>query len=654
MVLEVLILRIEVFCMPLLAVSNIKKSFVERTLFEGMSFEIDASDKVGLVGANGCGKTTLFNILSKRDVPDEGSVYISRDAVIGTMQQHTDDGENTLFESVLSVFSYLEQIERKLDEINAELEHGEGSIDALIAKQHRLNEEYELRGGLTYKSRARAAALGLGFTEDDLSRPMSSFSGGQRNKVQLARLLLSEANLLLLDEPTNHLDIESVEWLEDFLRSYRKAFIVISHDRYFLDKVTDKTIEIKDRTIYATNGNYSRHIEKRATDREIQMRQYLNTQKEIRRIYGIVEQQRRWGQERNFVTAASKLKQIERLKSTLVEPERDLATVHFGFSAREISGNDVLMAHGIRKSYVDKHVLNGIDLHVLKGERIFIVGANGCGKTTLLRILARTERPDAGYFNFGANVEAAYYDQTLSQLNDGNTVLNEAWDDHYLTMTQTQIRSTLAAFLFRGDDIEKKVGCLSGGEKARLQLLKLMLSKANLLLLDEPTNHLDIASREALERALENYGGTLIVVTHDRYLINRLADKVLYMDNGVVSEHIGGYDELMEDLERKKVETVVEAEAQRPRQNDYRAQKERQSAINRQKGEVRRSEERIAALEGEIAAMEKELAKPTVASDYKKAGELSAKIDSRRAELNGLYEAWDEAQRKLDEMEGKN
>lgn len=640
--------------MPLLAVSNIKKSFVERTLFEGISFEIDASDKVGLVGANGCGKTTLFNILSKRDVPDEGSVYISRDAVIGTMQQHTDDGENTLFESVLSVFGYLEQIERKLDEINAELERGEGNINALIAKQHRLNEEYELRGGLTYKSRARAAALGLGFTEDDLSRPMSSFSGGQRNKVQLARLLLSEANLLLLDEPTNHLDIESVEWLEDFLRSYRKAFIVISHDRYFLDKVTDKTIEIKDRTIYATNGNYSRHIEKRATDREIQMRQYLNTQKEIRRIYGIVEQQRRWGQERNFVTAASKLKQIERLKSTLVEPERDLATVHFGFSAREISGNDVLMAHGIRKSYVDKHVLNGIDLHVLKGERIFIVGANGCGKTTLLRILARTERPDAGYFNFGANVEAAYYDQTLSQLNDGNTVLNEAWDDHYLTMTQTQIRSTLAAFLFRGDDIEKKVGCLSGGEKARLQLLKLMLSKANLLLLDEPTNHLDIASREALERALENYGGTMIVVTHDRYLINRLADKVLYMDNGVVSEHIGGYDELMEDLERKKVETVVEAEAQRPRQNDYRAQKERQSAINRQKGEVRRSEERIAALEGEIASMEKELAKPTVASDYKKAGELSAKIDSRRAELNGLYEAWDEAQRKLDEMEGQN
>lgn len=654
MVLEVLILRIEVFCMPLLAVSNIKKSFVERTLFEGISFEIDASDKVGLVGANGCGKTTLFNILSKRDVPDEGSVYISRDAVIGTMQQHTDDGENTLFESVLSVFGYLEQIERKLDEINAELERGEGNINALIAKQHRLNEEYELRGGLTYKSRARAAALGLGFTEDDLSRPMSSFSGGQRNKVQLARLLLSEANLLLLDEPTNHLDIESVEWLEDFLRSYRKAFIVISHDRYFLDKVTDKTIEIKDRTIYATNGNYSRHIEKRATDREIQMRQYLNTQKEIRRIYGIVEQQRRWGQERNFVTAASKLKQIERLKSTLVEPERDLATVHFGFSAKEISGNDVLMGHGIRKSYGAKHVLNGIDLHVLKGERIFIVGANGCGKTTLLRILARTERPDAGYFNFGANVEAAYYDQTLSQLNDGNTVLNEAWDDHYLTMTQTQIRSTLAAFLFRGDDIEKKVGCLSGGEKARLQLLKLMLSKANLLLLDEPTNHLDIASREALERALENYGGTMIVVTHDRYLINRLADKVLYMDNGVVSEHIGGYDELMEDLERKKVETVVEAEAQRPRQNDYRAQKERQSAINRQKGEVRRSEERIAALEGEIAAMEKELAKPTVASDYKKAGELSAKIDSRRAELNGLYEAWDEAQRKLDEMEGKN
>ena len=646
--------------MPVLAAHHLKKSFVERLLFSDVTFEINEKDKVGLVGVNGCGKTTLFRILLGQEQPDEGSVYKNRGMRVVSMAQSIEDTEQSVYDATLAVFAPLMELEAAMEQVNAALEHAEeNELDALIRRQHSLRERYEDGGGLTFRSRTRAALLGLGFTEEELSKPLSIMSGGERNKAQLARVLLSGANLLLLDEPTNHLDIDSIAWLEEYLRGYAGAFIVISHDRYFLDAVTNRTMEIKNTRFFLSEGNYTRHAELMADEQEMLRRKYLNTQKEIRRIESIIEQQRRWGQERNFITAASKQKQVERLRATLVAPERDTEGIRFRFHADEVGGNDVLIAEGLSKAY-ETPLFHGVDLHVRKGERVFLLGPNGCGKTTLLRILMRKERPDSGSFYFGAKVRPGYYEQHMTGLHNELSALAEV-REAYPRMDDTEIRTALAAFLFRGDDVHKELGLLSGGERARVQLLKLMLSGANLLLLDEPTNHLDIASREALERALEEYDGTMLIVTHDRYLADRLADRILYMTGEGVEEYIGGYTEFLSErarraalaAERTPAAPEQEAAAAAPKQNDYRARKERQSALNRAAGEVRRAEERIAAAEEEIAALEAELALPEIASDYKKAGELSRTVDEKRRALETLYQKWEEAQARLEELEGE-
>lgn len=643
--------------MPVLAVHHMKKSFVERLLFEDVSFEINEKDKVGLVGVNGCGKTTLFRILLGLEQADEGSVYKNRGARVVAMAQSIEDTGASVYDATLSVFAPLMELEAAMEDVNAALERAEESeLAPLIQRQHALRERYEDGGGLTFRSRTRAALLGLGFTEAELQKPLVRMSGGERNKAQLARVLLSGANLLLLDEPTNHLDIDAIAWLEEYLRGYTGAFIVISHDRYFLDAVTNRTMEIKNTRFFVSEGNYTRHMELMADEQEALRRKYMNTQKEIRRIERIVEQQRRWGQERNFITAASKQKQADRLRATLVAPERETEGIRFRFHADEVGGNDVLIGTGLAKSY-EAPVFHGVDLHVRKGERVFLLGPNGCGKTTLLRILMRKERPDAGSFYFGAKVRPGYYEQHMTGLHDELSALAEV-REAYPRMDDTAIRTALAAFLFRGDDVHKELGLLSGGERARVQLLKLMLSGANLLLLDEPTNHLDIASREALERALEEYDGTLLVVTHDRYLVDRLADRVLYLTGDGIEEYIGGYTDFVAERARRATlreagarEKAVEEPENVPKQNDYRAKKERQSAINRAAGEARRAEERVAAAEAEIAELEAELALPDVASDYKKAGELARAVEEKRQALDGLYQKWEEAQARLDELE---
>lgn len=642
--------------MPVLAAHHIKKSFVERLLFEDISFEINEKDKVGLVGVNGCGKTTLFRILLGQEQPDEGTIYKNRGARVVSMTQSIENTDTSVYEATLAVFAPLMELETAMEEVNAALEHApEKELDALVRRQHSLRERYEDGGGLTFRSRTRAALLGLGFTEAELQKPLSNMSGGERNKAQLARVLLSGANLLLLDEPTNHLDIDAIAWLEEYLRGYTGAFIVISHDRYFLDAVTNRTMEIKNTRFFLSEGNYTRHMELMADEQEMLRRKYLNTQKEIRRIESIVDQQRRWGQERNFITAASKQKQADRLRATLVAPERETEGIRFRFHADEVGGNDVLIAEGLSKAY-EAPVFRDVTLHVRKGERVFLLGPNGCGKTTLLRVLMRRERPDAGTFYFGAKVRPGYYEQHMTGLNDALSALEEV-REAYPRMDDTAIRTALAAFLFRGDDVHKELGLLSGGERARVQLLKLMLSGANLLLLDEPTNHLDIASREALERALEEYDGTLLIVTHDRYLVDRLADRVLYLTEEGVEEYIGGYTEFLAERARRAMlheahaQQPFQEEAAAPKQNDYRAKKERQSALNRAAGEVRRAEERVASAEEELAALEAELALPDVASDYKKASELARTADEKRQALEGLYRKWEEAQAHLEELE---
>lgn len=637
--------------MPLLTVHNLKKSFVTRVLFENVSFEVESGDHIGFVGVNGCGKSTLFRILLGEEQADEGTVNIPGGTKIGSMNQNVSAEVCSLFDYVLQVFSELSAIEAETDRINSEIAAAGGDVDPkLIERQHALNEKYWADGGSTYRARTRSTLLGLGFTEDELSRSINSFSGGQRNKAQLAKLLLSDENLLLLDEPTNHLDISAIEWLENFLSAYRGSFIVISHDRYFLDKVTNRTMELKDRRLFISKGNYSRHLELRSTARELEMRQYLRTKKEIKRIEGIVEQQRRWGQERNFITAASKQKQADRLKATLVEPERDSASIHFHFEAKEVGGNDVLAAKKLAKSFDGKIVFRNVDMLIKKGEKVFLLGDNGCGKTTLLNILAGRMRPTEGSYYLGSHVEEAYYEQTMTSLDPEATVLREVWDRYYTTISHKDICNALAAFLFRGDEIEKQIKLLSGGEAARVQLLKLMLTKANLLLLDEPTNHLDIASREALEAALEGYNGTMLIVTHDRYLVNRLADRILHMTPNGLQEYIGGYDDYIAAVNESRAQADEQKRTQSRNALDYRERKQQQSILNRAKGEAARCEAAVSKAEAELDEINEELAKPYIASDYKKACALSEKAAEKRQQIDELYKKWEAAEERLAEL----
>lgn len=634
--------------MPLISASNIKKSFVERLLFENITFDVNEKDRIGLVGVNGCGKTTLFRILCGTESADEGSVYRNSLLRIGVMNQNTDDFSGSLYDYVLCEFAHLAEMENSLDCINSQLSAStdDDTLSTLIKKQANIQNSYEQGGGLTYKSRTRSVLLGLGFTESELSQPLCSMSGGQKNKAQLARLLLSEANLLLLDEPTNHLDIEAVTWLEDYLCNIKAAYIVISHDRYFLDKVTNKTLELKNSRMKMSQGNYTRHTELCSTQREAELRKYRRTQKEIRRIEGIVEQQKRWGKEHNFITAASKQKQIERLKSTLTEPERENETISFSFQAEECIANDVLTAENLSKSYGEKKVFENTDLLIKNGERVFILGANGCGKTTLLKILARREYPTSGRVSTGPRVQVGYYDQNVNSSMGSGTLLEEI-HDAYPLMNQGDIRSAMAKFLFKGESVFNTADKASGGERARVQLLKLMLSGANLLLLDEPTNHLDIASREALETALEDYGGTLLAVTHDRYLVNRLADRVLYMTGDGLTEYLGGYDEYIAMREQMQ---PVQAEQKTPGKNalDYKAKKELRSNINKTRGELERTEKAIAEKEKEKERIELSMNTP----DYKKVMELSQMAEALGREIEKLYEKWEELTMKLEELEG--
>lgn len=637
--------------MPLLAVNELKKSYVTRVLFEDVSFEVEPGDHIGFIGVNGCGKSTLFSILEGREPYDSGMIAFGKDTVLGSMEQTVEETDVSLYDYVEGVFSELVRIEKELDRISDTLTR-EGADDKLIERQHVLRERYEDKGGLTFRARTRSTLLGLGFAEEEFSKDLGRFSGGQRNKAQLTRLLLSGANLLLLDEPTNHLDIKAIEWLEELLSNYRGAFIVISHDRYFLDRVTNKTMELKNLRLYKSKGNYSRHQELRSTARELEMRRYLRAVKEIKRIEGMVEQQRRWGQEHNYVTAFHKQKAADRIKETLVEPERDPASVHFKFAAKEGGGNEVVVAKGLSKSFGTNEVFRSVDLLVKKNEKVFILGDNGCGKTTLLNIIAGRMRPTSGVCYLGAHIEAAYYEQTMTNLDPENTVLNEVWDKYFNTISHKDIRNALGAFLFRGDEVEKKIGQLSGGEKARVQLLKLMLTKANLLLLDEPTNHLDIPSREALENALDEYNGTVIVVTHDRYLVNRLADRIFHMTHDGLTEYIGGYDDYLEAL--KAQANVVRTEGKPISQNakDYKESKLLRNEINRAKNAVSHAEKCVAQTEAELEKINETLMLPAYSSDYVKAAELSAKADKLSARLETLYEEWECAEARLAELTG--
>lgn len=634
--------------MIVLSGNDISVSFGGETLFHDVNFRLEENGRAGLVGVNGCGKTTLMHVINGRQEAETGGISKAAGIKLGCMEQYVIRDDNiTLYDEVLEIFRPLIDAENELADIAVAIDTGDHSEQAL-SRQMQLQERFEREGGLTYKSMTCSALAGLGFSEEDFNKPISVMSGGQKSKAQLAKLLLSGSNILLLDEPTNHLDITACEWLEKFLTEYKGAYIVISHDRYFLDKVTNTTFEMENRTLREYKGNYTRYLELKAEAREAQQRVYDRTVKEINRIEGIVEQQKRWGQEHNFITAASKQKQADRLKETLEKPEDLPEAIKFTFRAKEGGANDVLIAKGLSKSLDGTAVFTNAELDIKKNTTTFILGENGCGKTTLLKILTGEYQADSGEYKFGNNIQFGYYDQAQTDLDPSKTVIDEVWD-RYPGMTQTQVRSALAQFLFKGDDVFKNVGKLSGGEKARVSLLKLMLSKANMLLLDEPTNHLDIHSREALENALASYGGTLLIVSHDRYLINKLADRIVWLGKTGTVNIDGNYDRYIELKEAKaQSEQAVQVKAAEGKKNDYKERKERESTLRKLSGALKRCEQAIDEVGLKTAELAQQMSQPEIATDYEKTSALAQEIEALKEKEEALTAEWMELSEQIE------
>lgn len=634
--------------MIVLSGNDISVSFGGETLFHDVNFRLEENGRAGLVGVNGCGKTTLMHVINGRQEAETGGISKAAGIKLGCMEQYVIRDDNiTLYDEVLEIFRPLIDTENELADIAVAIDTGDHS-EQTLSRQMQLQERFEREGGLTYKSMTCSALAGLGFSEDDFNKPISVMSGGQKSKAQLAKLLLSGSNILLLDEPTNHLDITACEWLEKFLTEYKGAYIVISHDRYFLDKVTDTTFEMENRTLREYKGNYTRYLELKAEAREAQQRVYDRTVKEINRIEGIVEQQKRWGQEHNFITAASKQKQADRLKETLEKPEDLPEAIKFTFRAKEGGANDVLIAKNLSKSFDGTAVFTNAELDIKKNTTTFILGENGCGKTTLLKILTGEYQADSGEYKFGNNIQFGYYDQAQTDLDPSKTVIDEVWD-RYPKMTQTQVRSALAQFLFKGDDVFKNVGKLSGGEKARVSLLKLMLSKANMLLLDEPTNHLDIHSREALENALASYGGTLLIVSHDRYLINKLADRIVWLGKTGTVNIDGNYDRYIELKEAKaQSEQAVQVKAAEGKKNDYKERKERESTLRKLSGALKRCEQAIDEIGLKTAELAQQMSQPEIATDYEKTSALAQEIEALKEKEEALTAEWMELSEQIE------
>ena len=645
----IIILFCESDQMAIVTVSGLKMEFGEQKLFDNMFFEIQPGDRIGLIGVNGCGKTTLFKLMTGILDPSDGNIVINKNTRIGYMEQHVCRNlDVSAYDEVLTVFSDLMSYETELEILSEKIASKTGNVSQLVDRQAFLNDELTRRDGLTYRARARSALLGLGFDDQQMKLPIRSLSGGQRAKLQLAKLLLCDANLLLLDEPTNHLDTHSVEWLEEYLINSRCAFMVISHDRYFLDKVTNRTFELENKKMTPYKGNYSAYLPQRDERRLAAQRVYDNTMKEINRLEGIIEQQRRWNREKNIKTAESKQKVIDRLEKGLERPDRspDSMTIRLGIN--EQSGEDVLEVSGLDLSFGEHRIFRNVDMEVHRGEKIFILGPNGCGKTSLIKTLLGQYQPDSGRIRYGVGVKKGYYDQIQTGMDSSKTVFEEI-SDCFPAMTNTEIRSTLARLLFRNDDVFKPLSTLSGGERAKVLLTELMLSRANLLLLDEPTNHLDINSCEALQNALLDFEGTLLVVSHDRYLINSLADKIFYLTPEGIMVFEGNYDSFLQKFRPFDRQEKKTAEPDTEKQTEYKNKKERDAQRRRSRVRLAKLEQLISEGEDKLSSLSSELELPENSSSYERIMELTAEIDRTRLELDAMYEEWEALSLELDE-----
>ena len=629
--------------MALLSLSNISKSYGINKVFENVSFTIEDNHRIGFVGINGSGKTTLFKIICDQLSYDDGEIFKSKNLRIGYVEQFTcSDSERNVFEELLTIQQELINIEKEIEELQVKIEllasneisnNKDSILENLITRKHNLENLYNEKGGYTYKSIARSTLIGLGFEEKELDLKVSDLSGGQKTKLTLAKLLFSNSNLLLLDEPTNNLDISSIEWLENFLINFKGSYIVISHDRYFLDKVTKETFELESHRLSVYKGSYSTYIKLKEEKNKTLSKRYENTQKEINRLEKVIEQQKTWSQEHNYKTIKSKQKMIDRLETTLEKPDEEMEQMNFHFKTISGGNREVLITRGLEKSFENKELFKDVIINVYKGENVFIVGPNGCGKTTILKIVQGKLKQDSGEYLLGSNMKIAYYSQASEELEGNKTILEYVWDAHQ-KLTQTEVRKALAIFLFKGEDVNKQISTLSGGEKARVALLMIMLSESNFLVLDEPTNHLDILSREALENALQEYEGTMLIVSHDRYFINKLANKIYRITKQGSKEFLGDYDYYISN-NVEEVEKIV-----KEKNLSYKEKKEQEAAIRKKNNKLKKLEEEIAINEEKIKELETLINTEEYATDYVKAMEVSNQIEELKNKNDLLYEEW--------------
>lgn len=646
----------------ILACHNISKTFGEQMIIKSGSFHIEDREKAALIGLNGAGKSTILKMIMKELDTDSGEIIIAKGKTIGYLSQHQDlSSENSILDEIRTAKAHILEIEKQIRVMEMEMKHLHGeALENRLHSYHLLTERFEQANGYAYQSELIGVLKGLGFQESEFHKSVDTLSGGQKTRVALGKLLLTKPDILLLDEPTNHLDMNSISWLENYLLNYDGAVLIVSHDRYFLNRVVSKVIEIEHGNIMSFQGNYSQFAEKKKMIREAKIKEYLNQQAEIKHQEAVIEKLRSFNREKSIKRAESREKMLEKMER-VDKPMDDPQELHFALEPSCVSGNDVLTVEGLGKSYGDLKLFENVNFEIKRGEHVAIIGDNGTGKTTLLKILNEVVAADSGSFRLGSKVQIGYYDQEHHVLHMNKNIFDEISDD-YPTLNNTQIRNTLAAFLFTGDDVYKLIRDLSGGERGRVSLAKLMLSEANFLILDEPTNHLDIASKEILEKALNEYTGTVLYVSHDRYFINQTASRIMDLVNGTFVNYIGNYDYYLEKKEELTAayatgkigfgknalnNAAIDADSkigakESETKLDWKAQKEEQARLRKRQNDLKKTEERISVLEERDAEIDVLMSQEEIYTNSVKCQELSKEKAAILEELNELYEKWEE------------
>ncbi len=636
----------------ILACNNISKSFIDKTIIRDASFHIEDREKVAIVGNNGAGKSTLLKIIMGLLSPDSGEVTLAKGKTIGYLAQHQELTHNTtIYEQLLEVKKDILDLERNIRQVELDMKSANGDqLEQLLSTYSRLNHQFELANGYAYKSEITGILKGLGFLEEEFDKKVDDLSGGQKTRVSLGKLLLSKPDIILLDEPTNHLDMDSIAWLEGYLNNYAGSVIIVAHDRYFLDKVVTKIIEIDHTIVRMFTGNYSAYRTKKLAIMDTLMKQYENQQREIKRQEEVIAKLKSFNREKSIRRAESREKMLDKIQ-VMDKPITDNSTMRFSLQPNVQSGNDVLTITNLSKSFGSNTLFSNVSLEIKRGERVAVIGGNGTGKTTLLKLINGILPADCGEIRLGSNVSIGYYDQEHNVLNMENTLFDEI-SNAYPSMTNTEIRNVLAAFLFTGDDVFKRIGELSGGERGRISLAKLMLSDCNFLILDEPTNHLDMMSKEILEEALINYTGTILYVSHDRYFINKTATRILDLQEKHFINYIGNYDYYLEKRETLTANTLSQIPQNKTSNSlvtsketdtklDWKQQKEEQARIRKQQNELKKTEDAIASLESRNAEIDELLSKEEIYTDVSKLMELNKEKTSIEEELEQLFETWE-------------